>query len=146
MTQASLPMSYWYYSFTISNYTINRLPTSLLYNSSPFQIHHKNLAYDFFCIFGCSCFRFLHPYKQHKLQYRSKKCTFLSYSYHYKCYLCLDDLWVMSMSHVMSTSMNNLSLSFIILYILHLNLSHHLFPLPYLFFPSLLNLLHLLHL
>lgn len=32
--------------------------------------------------YGCSCFPYLHPYNQNKLQFRSKRCVFLGYFHH----------------------------------------------------------------
>jgi hypothetical protein len=41
----------------------------------------------FFC---CVCWPNLRPYNQHKLQFRSKECVFLSYSNLHKRFRCLD--------------------------------------------------------
>jgi hypothetical protein len=47
-------------------------------------------AYSFLRTFDCACWPNLHPYNTHKLAFRSKQCTFLSYSTHHKGYKCLD--------------------------------------------------------
>lgn len=43
------------------------------------------------CVFGYACFLYLRPYNQHKLQFRSKRCTFFGFEPNHKGYKCLDD-------------------------------------------------------
>jgi hypothetical protein len=70
-------------------YLINRLPTPVLQNKSPFQkLFHHSPDYNFLRIFGCACFPNLRPYNQHKFDFRSKECVFLGYSRNHKGYKC----------------------------------------------------------
>jgi hypothetical protein len=41
-------------------------------------------------VFGCACWPNLHPYNQHKLQFRSKQHVFLGYNNQNKGFKCLD--------------------------------------------------------
>jgi len=77
--------------FESSVYLINRMPTLVLLNQSPFEcLFHYTLDYDFLCTFGCLCFLFLRPYHAHKLDFFSSPCVFLGYSSSHLGYHCLD--------------------------------------------------------
>lgn len=90
LAQASMPMKYWWDAFYTSTYIINRLPTPVLNNLSPWEkAYNLSLDYTFLKVFGCACFPFLRPYQTHKFQLHSTKCVFLGYSEHHKGYKCL---------------------------------------------------------
>ena len=85
------PLKFWTYAFETSVYLINRMPTPVLCNKSPFEcLLHQPPNYDFLRTFGCLCFPFLRPYNAHKLDYRSTPCVFLGYSSSHLGYHCLD--------------------------------------------------------
>jgi hypothetical protein len=91
LAHSGLSNKFWVDAFLTSIYVINRLPTPVLNNSSPFeQIYHRNPDYSLLKVFGCKCFPLLRPYTSHKLDFRSKPCIFLGYSY--KGYRCFDPL------------------------------------------------------
>ena len=91
LAHASLPMPFWQYAFQTTTFLINRMPSQVLNHASPyFTLFHKEPDYRFLKVFGCLCYPFIHPYNNHKLQYRSVQCTFLGYSFNHKGYLCLD--------------------------------------------------------
>lgn len=51
---ASVPVKYWIQAFRTTVYIINRLPSSVLQNKSPFEILYSVMpAYDNFHVFGC---------------------------------------------------------------------------------------------
>ncbi|KAE8672779.1 1,4-dihydroxy-2-naphthoate polyprenyltransferase [Hibiscus syriacus] len=92
LSQASLPLKFWSYSFISAVYLINRLPTKVLNGKSPFQVlHQQSPDYSMLRVFSCACFPLVRPFNHHKLEYRSKQCVFLGYSPSHKGYRCLDD-------------------------------------------------------
>ena len=91
LSHASLPITFWPHAFTTTVYLINRLPTTTLNLSSPYElIFHKSPNYSKLKVFGCLCYLWLHPYTSHKLNQRSKPCVFLGYSLSQSAYLCLE--------------------------------------------------------
>ena len=91
LAHSFVPISYWTYAFQYVVYLINRLPTVVLNNKTPFDlIYDKSPPYSSFQVFGCSCFPFLRPLNQHKLQFYSTECVFLGFNPNHKGYLCLN--------------------------------------------------------
>ena len=91
LSHASLPNTFWPYAFATVVYLINRLPTTTLNLSSPFELFfHKSPNYSRLKVFGCLCYTWLHPYTSHKLTQRSKPCVFLGHSLSQSAYLCFD--------------------------------------------------------
>ncbi|KAL5827956.1 hypothetical protein ACOSQ3_019798 [Xanthoceras sorbifolium] len=68
------------FSFTTAVHIINRIPTPLLFQKSPYELvyHHKPNYHDF-KVFGCACFLLLRPFNQHKFDFHSLKCIFIGY-------------------------------------------------------------------
>jgi hypothetical protein len=80
LAQSGLPYKYWVDSFLTSIYLINRLPTPVLQNKSPFfKLFKKEPNYIILRSFGCLCYPLLRPYAAHKLAFRSKPCIFIGY-------------------------------------------------------------------
>ena len=66
------------------------MPTKVIAMQTPIErLLGETPDYTFFKVFGCACWPHLHPYNNHKLQFRSKKCVFLGYSSLRKGYKCL---------------------------------------------------------
>ena len=85
-----MPLRYWDDAFQTVCYLINRLPTPVTHNKSPFKkLFHYALDYLFLKTFGCACWPNLRPYNSHKLQPRSLQCVFLGYSLLHRDYKCL---------------------------------------------------------
>ena len=60
LAQAKMPLLFWWESFHTTFFLINRLPTPVLNNVSPFtKLHGRQLDYQFLETFGCACFSFL---------------------------------------------------------------------------------------
>lgn len=78
---ASMPLSFWRETILIAVYLINKMPSEFLQGDSPQnRLYHTLLDYHLLRVFGCSCFPWLRPYTDNKLQTGSKKCVFLGYS------------------------------------------------------------------
>jgi hypothetical protein len=91
LAHSHLPNRYWVDSFLTTVYLINRLPSLVLDNTSPyFKIHQKDLDYHQLKFFGCKCYPLLRPLNAHKLEFRSKPCIFLGYCH--AGYKCLDPI------------------------------------------------------
>lgn len=87
LAHSHLSNRYWVDSFLTVVYDINRLPTHVRQNMSPYsKLYTKAPDYQRLRDFGCLCYLLLQPYNAHKLDYRSKPCIFLGYNYvGYKC-------------------------------------------------------------
>jgi len=78
---ASFPLSYWPHVFSTAAYLINRQPTPLLQNKTPFEILFRQpLNYLKLKKFRCCCFPLTKPYNTNKLQPKATTCFFLGYS------------------------------------------------------------------
>lgn len=85
LAQAKLPLKYWWEAFQTATYLINRLPTPVLQNQSPYRtLYNKQPSYQTLKIFGCACYPCLRPYQNHKFGFHSIKCIFLGYNKSYK--------------------------------------------------------------
>ncbi|KAJ4769263.1 hypothetical protein LUZ62_053520 [Rhynchospora pubera] len=90
MFQASIPLKYWDVIFESTVYVINRLPSHKHNAVSPFEmLFNQQPNYDLLHVLGCSCYPWLKPYTNHKLDARSEECVFLGYSSLHKGYYCL---------------------------------------------------------
>jgi hypothetical protein len=91
LAQLGLPSKHWVDSFLTSVYLINRLPTPVLKNASPFsKLFGTPPKYSALKSFGCLCFPLLRPYTTHKLSFRSKPCIFIGYCASQRGYRCFD--------------------------------------------------------
>ena len=91
LTDAHMPLSYWPYAFQTAAYLINCMPTATLNNQSPFEkLFNQKPNYLKLKQFGCLCYPLTRPYNKHKLEPKSKPCTFMGYSLSQNAYLCFD--------------------------------------------------------
>jgi histone deacetylase 1/2 len=71
LAHASLPMKFWQYAFQSATFLINRMPSKVLNNVSPYLTLFQKLPdYKSLRVFGCLCYPFIRPYNNHKLQYQ----------------------------------------------------------------------------
>uniref|UniRef100_A0A6N2KT27 Reverse transcriptase domain-containing protein n=1 Tax=Salix viminalis TaxID=40686 RepID=A0A6N2KT27_SALVM len=88
---ANLDFSYCPYAFQTTSYLINRQPTPLLHNKSPFEaLFHQRPSYLKFKKFDCLCYPLTRPYNSNKMEPKSKACIFLGYSSTQNTYKCFD--------------------------------------------------------
>jgi hypothetical protein len=86
---ASVPFRFWDDAFQTACYLINRLPTPILHNQSPFtKLFKTSPDYSLLKVFGSACWPNLRPYNSNKLQPRSLQCVFLGYSLRQRGYKC----------------------------------------------------------
>ncbi|KAL4038829.1 hypothetical protein IC575_002460 [Cucumis melo] len=93
LLSASCPEKFWSEAALTSVYTINRLPSSVLQNISPFErLYGTPPNYSNLKTFGCACFVLLHPHEHIKLESRALLCCFLGYGTEHKGFCCWDPL------------------------------------------------------
>lgn len=98
--QSHLPLAYWSDCIQTAVFLINRMPSPLLKNVSPYELLvKKQPAYNFLRAFGCLCFVSTLNKDRHKLSQRANASVFIGYASGYKGYRVLDlDTNVISIS------------------------------------------------
>ncbi|KAL0549526.1 hypothetical protein IC582_014011 [Cucumis melo] len=90
---ALYPEKFWGEAALTFVYTINRLPSSILQNISPFEkLYGTPPNYSNLKTFGCVYFVLLHPHEHTKLEPRARLCCFLGYGTEHKGFRCWDPL------------------------------------------------------
>ena len=90
---ASTPSQFWGEAALTAVYTINRCPTPIVQNQTPYDmLFGSSLSYDLLTVFGCVCFVLLQDHERNKLQSRSRLCCFLGYGNGQKGYRCYDPI------------------------------------------------------
>lgn len=89
--QSKLPKTYWSYAFQFATFTINKVPTPILNQQSPYQVlHNKLLEPNSFKVFGCLCYASTLQVHKTKLDPKARKSIFLGYKLGMKGYVLLD--------------------------------------------------------
>jgi hypothetical protein len=90
LATSSAPISFWDSAFETTVYLINRLPSKVTKQKSPFaKLFQISPDYKLLKIFGYECWPFLRPYNSTKLAFRSQSCVFIGYSKNHLGYRCL---------------------------------------------------------
>uniref|UniRef100_A0A2N9HCA8 Integrase catalytic domain-containing protein n=1 Tax=Fagus sylvatica TaxID=28930 RepID=A0A2N9HCA8_FAGSY len=88
---ASTPVSFWGEATLTAVYTINRCPSPVVQNTTPYErLFGTTPNYSLLKVFGCVCFVLLQPHEPTKLQPHSQLCCFLGYGLEEKGYRCYD--------------------------------------------------------
>ncbi|KAI4297606.1 hypothetical protein L6164_037490 [Bauhinia variegata] len=89
--QASLPLHFWGDAILTATYLVNRLPTPLLHNQSPFEkLFSKPPSYSHLRVFGSLAFALNKSPHKHKFAPRSSPCVFIGYLVGIKGYKLYD--------------------------------------------------------
>ena len=80
--QASLPIEYWGECVLTAAYLINRTPSVLLKNKTPFEVLFGHApGYKHLKVLGCLAYAHNSHHKGDKFETRSRRCVFLGYPY-----------------------------------------------------------------
>ena len=87
--QSGLPFKYWGECILKAAYLINRLPTHVLHNKSPFEMLYQKLSdYSLLRAYGCLCFASVHI--SDKFAPMAIKVVFIGYPFNQKGYKLLN--------------------------------------------------------
>ncbi|KAG7599434.1 Integrase catalytic core [Arabidopsis suecica] len=91
MFHHNVPKRFWGDAVLSACYLINRIPTKILKDLSPFEVINKTKpSLDHLRVFGCVCFVLVPGDQRNKLEPKSEKCVFLGYSTTQKGYKCFN--------------------------------------------------------
>lgn len=78
--QSRLPMKFWTECVLTATYLINRTPSPLLNNNSPYEmLYHEPANYSNLRVFGCLAFASTLTAHRTKFQPRAVACVFMGY-------------------------------------------------------------------
>ena len=89
MFHANVPKRFWSDAVVTACYLINRIPTKVLKDISPYEVLNQNRpSIHHLRVFGCACFVLIPREQRDKLEAKSMKCMFIGYSPTQKGYKC----------------------------------------------------------
>ncbi|KAJ8626505.1 hypothetical protein MRB53_019812 [Persea americana] len=78
--QAHLPLQFWAECVSAAAFLINRTPSPILGDRTPYELLHNRVpSYSFFRVFRCLCFATQTPRIRDKFAPQSRKCVFMGY-------------------------------------------------------------------
>ena len=91
MYHSHVPLYMWVEAFQTAVFLLNRLPTTVLGNETPFyMLHGFHFDYSSLRVFGSKCFPYIWDSKAHKFDPKSCLCVFVGYSEKHKGYKCFN--------------------------------------------------------
>ncbi|KAL0641711.1 hypothetical protein Bca4012_102729 [Brassica carinata] len=91
MFHENVQKRFWGDAVQTACYLINRVPTKILKNLSPFEVLNKSKPFiDHLRVFGCVCYVMTPGEQRNKLEAKSTKAMFIGYSITQKGYKCYD--------------------------------------------------------
>ena len=89
MFHTNVPKRFWGDAVVTATYLINRTPTRVLFDATPYEVLNKSRpSIDHLRVFGCVCFVLIPGELRNKLEAKSTKAMFIGYSTHQKGYKC----------------------------------------------------------
>ena len=89
--QAGLPIEFWAECALTACYLINRTPSKLLHDKTPFEmLYQRQPAFEQLRVFGCLCYAHNQNHNGDKFSSRSRRCIFIGYPYGKKGYRLYD--------------------------------------------------------
>ena len=86
-----VPIQFWADCVTTTTFLMNRTPSHLLQNKSPYELlYHTKVDYSFLKVFGCLAFASTLAHNRTKFQPRARMCVFLGYPHGIKGYKLYD--------------------------------------------------------
>ncbi|KAJ9538691.1 hypothetical protein OSB04_031424 [Centaurea solstitialis] len=89
--QSKIPLAYWSECVRTAIFLINRIPSKLLNNKTPYELMYGKIPdYSTIRVFGCLSFASTLPSSRHKFSPRAVPCVLIGFPSHMKAYKLFD--------------------------------------------------------